>query len=141
MTSNIKWFRCVNPGCLNCSAWLNDGHSSKLADNHFNVNKTVPLSVYKSCLVIQGVCLFEASRAMDIVSRLTFYTYIVSEASLYYLIGVSISITISSESRLPIIRSKVYIFQCFAFSNLLLLVFYYPMLNYLLGNGRWCIEV
>lgn len=42
-------------GCLNCPAWLNDGRSSKLADNHFTVNKIVPYSVYKSRLVIQGV--------------------------------------------------------------------------------------
>jgi len=64
---HIKWFRCVNPGCLNCSAWLNDGHRSKLADNHFNVNKTVPYSVHKSRLVIQGVRL--------LVVKLMFFYY------------------------------------------------------------------
>lgn len=56
LTSNIKWFRCVNPGCLNCSAWLNDGHRSKLADNYFNVNKTVPHSVRVASLYRVSAC-------------------------------------------------------------------------------------
>jgi len=80
---HIKWFRCVNPGCLNCSAWLNDGHRSKLADNHFNVNKTVPYSVHKSRLVIQGVRL--------LVVKLMFFCYVRARACVCVCVCVCVS--------------------------------------------------